>query len=336
MVKFLVIRFSSIGDIVLTTPVVRGLKQQVKDAQVHFLTKPAFVSILQENPHIDKIHSLSGIQNETVNGLKQENFDYVIDLQNNLRSLDIKRSLKRMYITVNKLNVRKWLLVNLRINMLPEKHIVDRYLETTQLFDVKDDGLGLDYFIPADEEVTPDQLPGTHQEGYIAVVIGANHQTKKMPLSKLTALCDRLEHPSVLIGGPEDKAQGEQLAASQPGKPVLNGCGSWSINQSASVIQNASVVITHDTGMMHIASAFRKPVLTIWGNTVPAFGMYAYKPGSGSDHFEVEGLSCRPCSKLGKPACPKKHFRCMADQDTDSIARKANAIFRQGNHFTAQ
>lgn len=97
MVKFLVIRFSSIGDIVLTTPVVRGLKQQVKDAQVHFLTKPAFVSILQENPHIDKIHSLSGIQNETVNGLKQENFDYVIDLQNNLRSLDIKRSLKRMY-----------------------------------------------------------------------------------------------------------------------------------------------------------------------------------------------------------------------------------------------
>lgn len=337
MVKFLVIRFSSIGDIVLATPVVRGLKQQVNDSQIHFLTKPAYVSILEENPHIHKIHPLSETQNETVNELKQENFDYVIDLQNNLRSLDIKRALKRMYFTVNKLNVKKWLLVNFRLNLLPDKHIVERYLETTRLFDVQDDGSGLDYFIPAQEVVKPDQLPGTHQHGYIALVIGAKHETKKMPLPKLTALCAGLEHPVILIGGPEDKVTGQQLVASLPGNPpLLNGCGSWSINQSASVIQQASCVITHDTGMMHIASAFRRPVLTIWGNTVPDFGMYAHRPGPGSANFEVEGLGCRPCSKLGKTACPRKHFRCMKDQDTGRIAESANAIFRQEEKITGQ
>jgi len=328
MVKFLVIRLSSIGDIVLTTPVVRGLKTQVENAEIHYLTKPAFAGLVSENPYISKVHLLEQRQADTVRQLAEENFDYIIDLQHNLRSLDIKRNLKRMHFTVRKLNFRKWLLVHLKINRLPDRHIVDRYMDTTRLFDVEKDGRGLDFFIPENEEIPPEQLPPSHRNGYIALVIGANHQTKMMPVGKLVELCQKTEHPIILIGGPREKETGEELIASLPEKKVYNGAGLWTINQSASVISQARCVITPDTGMMHIAAAFKKPVITIWGNTVPDFGMNAYLPGKGSADFGVAGLSCRPCSKLGKPACPKKHFKCMLDQDTSRIIDTADELFR--------
>lgn len=329
MVKFLVIRFSSIGDIVLTTPVLRGLKQQVEDAEIHYLVKPAFAPVLSANPYITKIHLLSENTNETVALLKAENFDYVLDLQNNLRSLSIKRSLRRMYFTVNKLNLKKWLFVNLKVNRMPDLHIVDRYMETARLFDVSDDGGGLDYFIPEEDNIAKDSLPEAFRKGYVAVVLGAKHETKKLPAEKLLELVSKLNQPVILVGGPEDRERGEVLLKELSSRPVFNGCGQWSINESASVIEQAVCVITHDTGMMHIAAAFRKKILTIWGNTLPAFGMYPYRPHPDSANFEVDGLSCRPCSKLGKTRCPKKHFRCMMEQQTDIIAAKANSFFIQ-------
>jgi len=327
MVKFLVIRFSSIGDIVLTSPIVRGLHQQVEDAEVHYLTKPDHASLLEANPYIKKVHILDEIPSRTIGLLKEEGFDYVIDLQNNIRSLNIKRALKRMYFTVHKLNLKKWLLVRFKINRLPGLHIVDRYMQTVRLFDVEDDEKGLDYFIPAGEHVTTGDLPEPFRVGYIALVIGAQHTTKKLPPEKLEALADALQHPVILVGGPGDRESGERLAASLPKKEILNGCGKWSVHQSASVIQQARVVITHDTGMMHIAAAFNKKILTIWGNTIPQFGMYAYRPDPSSINFEVNGLSCRPCSKLGKTSCPKKHFKCMLEQDIPSIAARAERLF---------
>jgi ADP-heptose:LPS heptosyltransferase len=327
MVKFLVIRFSSIGDIVLTSPVVRCLHQQVEGAEIHFLTKPGFVELLQANPHISKVHTLSGNNAETIGLLRKEGFDYVIDLQNNVRSLNIKRALKRMYFTVNKLNLKKWMLVNFGIDRLPGKHIVDRYLETVRLFSVENDGKGLDYFIPEGEHVSTGDLPVPFRSGYIALVTGAKHATKKLPQEKMVSLIAALRHPVILLGGPEDEATAGEIVAALPQQKIFNGCGAWSVNQSASVISQANCVITHDTGMMHIAAAFRKKTMTIWGNTVPQFGMSAYLPDPLSADYEVAGLSCRPCSKLGKTSCPKKHFRCMMDQDIGEIAATANRLF---------
>lgn len=328
MVKFLVIRFSSIGDIVLTSPLVRCLKNQVENTEIHFLVKPAFTEILKGNPHITKIHELSRIQNETVAVLKEENFDYILDLQNNVRSINIKRTLKRMYFTVDKLNLKKWLLVNFRINRMPGIHIVDRYLATVKVFDVLNDNKGLDYFIPENEKIPISRLPNLFHKGFIVLVMGAKHNTKKLPPEKLIEIAGELEHPLILIGGKEDEQEGELLIAALPEKPIFNGCGKWTINESASVIQHSECVITHDTGMMHIAAAFKKRIITIWGNTIPLFGMYAYQANPKSIDFEVNGLRCRPCSKLGKKSCPRKHFRCMADQDTGRIARAANDLFR--------
>ena len=320
MVKFLIIRFSSIGDIVLTTPVIRCLKEQVEDAEIHYLTKKQFTPVLQANPYIDKLHILGDTLGEVTDKLKEESFDYIIDLHNNLRSRIVKSRLKRIAFSFDKLNREKWLLVNLHINRLPDIHIVDRYLETVRLFDVKNDGKGLDYFIPPEEEVALSSLPADFRDGYTGIVLGAQHATKKLPVERLIALCSMVEQPVVLLGGPGDKNTAEEIVKNSSGS-IYNACGKFSINQSASLVKQANAIITHDTGLMHIAAAFKKTILSVWGNTIPEFGMYPYKPGADSKIFEVTGLSCRPCSKIGFDKCPKKHFKCMNNIELSEIVK---------------
>lgn len=324
--KFLIIRFSSIGDIVLTTPVIRCLKQQVADAEVHYLTKFSFHKVIASNNYVDKFYYLNNDWDLLMHELKEENYDYIIDLHHNLRTLKIKRELKVKTFSFNKLNIQKWLLTNFKINRMPSVHIVDRYLETVKSFGVKNDGKGLDYFIPKEEEVKQSDLPQSHSLGYIGLVIGAAHATKRLPLQKLKDLCMALDHPIVLLGGPEDSATGEQIASIDNIK-IYNACGKFSINESADLVRKAKLIITHDTGLMHIAAAFKKPIISIWGNTVPAFGMTPYYGNAQMQNsiYEVQKLACRPCSKIGHDACPKKHFKCMELQDVNQISATAQS-----------
>ncbi|HXB05605.1 MAG TPA: glycosyltransferase family 9 protein [Puia sp.] len=329
--KFLIIRFSSIGDIVLTTPVMRCLKKQVLTAEVHYLTKAAFRPILQANPYIDKIHLLEKDLDALIETLKAEDYDYVIDLHHNLRTLKVKRGLKKQSFSFDKLNIKKWLYTNFKINRLPPVHIVDRYLDTLKTFGIKNDGAGLDYFIPKEDELRPEDIPTSHQAGYVGLVIGAALATKRLPLHKLETLCRETRHPLILLGGPEDAETAKKLAAIDPVK-IYNACGLFNLNESAGLVRQAKLIITHDTGLMHIAAAFRRPIISIWGNTVPEFGMtpyygenflYYYKGGLLGQNpdlsLEVKGLSCRPCSKIGYDKCPKGHFKCMEQQPIDRI-----------------
>lgn len=327
MKKILVIRFSSIGDIVLTSPVVRCVKQQT-GMEVHFLTKETFGPILAANPHIDKVFTIKKKVAEVQTALRREGYQAIIDLHNNLRSLQVKMALPGVrHYSFDKLNLEKWLKVRLKVDQLPNKHIVDRYLEAVRPLGVKNDGQGLDYFIPPAEEVDTDHWLETGgqtvrqasmeiapKQSYTAFVIGAAHATKRLPREKITDWCRLIQGPVILLGGPEDKANGEWIAA-QAGKHVVNACGKLRLHQSASMVRQAALVITHDTGLMHIAAAFKRPIWSVWGNTVPEFGMYPYYP-EGMDEerrFEVEGLRCRPCSKIGHATCPKGHFRCMQE-----------------------
>lgn len=327
-IKYLIIRFSSIGDIVLTSPVIRGLKQQVEGAEVHFLTKASYRNILENNPYVDKVHVLKNSLRETVNELRKEGFDYVIDLHHNLRTQRLKNRLKVVDFSVNKLNREKWLMVNFKKNKLPDKHIVDRYLETVSVFDVANDMQGLDYFIP--KEDSTEKLRSEHNlsQSYIAFAIGGQHATKKLDETSLDALCAKVNSPLVLLGGKEDVEQAEKLSNSHA--HVMSFCGKLNLNQSADMVKHAKLVITHDTGLMHIASAFHKPILSIWGNTIPEFGMTPYLPDENSKIFEVKDLKCRPCSKIGFDKCPKKHFDCMKKQDIDAIAQHANKLSELG------
>jgi len=325
-IRFLIIRFSSIGDIVLTTPVVRCLKNQVEGAEIHYLTKPAFRKMLENNPSIDKVHVLKQPLADTIHTLKYEHFDYIIDLHTNLRSYRVKNKLKVISFSFNKLNKEKWLMVNFKKNKLPDLHIVDRYLETLSVFDVQNDNQGLDYFIPPEDEVDLTSISKDLETGYVGVVVGAYHNTKKLPLAKIISIGQKIDKPIVLLGGPADREDAEKIKQAI-GHTVYNTCGKFNINQSASLVKQANVILTPDTGLMHIASAFKKKIVSVWGNTIPEFGMYPYLPHPQSEIMEIKGLKCRPCTKIGFSRCPKKHFRCMLDLDNELIVRKIKELY---------
>lgn len=318
--KVLVIRFSSIGDIVLTTPVVRCLNEQVK-AEVHYLTKSAFLPVLQHNPHLKKIHLLSSNFNQTLSELKKEKFDFIIDLHHNLRTARFKKALGVKAFSFDKLNIEKWLLVNLKINRMPKKHIVERYLDTCKTLGVSNDLKGLDYFISDNEEVNINTIKPTFNAGYIALVIGAQHTTKRLPLAKLEQYCRESSTPIVVLGGKDDASNAWHLEQIAPDR-IFNACGKYSLNESASLIKQAKIVVTHDTGLMHIAAAFKKNIIAVWGNTTPDLGMYPYL--TNFTNLEVSDLKCRPCSKIGYNECPKKHFNCMNQQNITSLVKMSN------------
>ncbi|MBD0286651.1 MAG: glycosyltransferase family 9 protein, partial [Flavisolibacter sp.] len=297
---------------------------------LHYLTKPGFKTIVEHNPYIDKIHVLQPDWKNMIEELRNEKFDYIIDLHHNLRTLRVKSALDVPSFSFNKLNIEKFIYVKLKWNVMPDVHVVDRYMDTVAPFGVHNDGAGLDYFIPKGEEVQQHDIPASHLAGYIAVVIGASYFTKKLPVYKLQELCTQINHPIILLGGKEDKPEGEAIQKTDPVK-IYNACGKFTLNESADLVRKAKVVIAHDTGLMHIAAAFKKPIIAIWGSTVPSFGVAPYYGTNASskvsyENVQVHKLWCRPCTKFGRRHCPQGHFKCMKNIPIDEVVQKLNAF----------
>ena len=325
--KILVIRFSSIGDIVLTTPVVRGLKLQL-GGEVHYLTKNSFQNLLISNPHIDKVFSIEKSVTEVLPQLKAQQYDYIIDLHKNLRSQQVRWALKAKYLTFDKINFEKWLMVNFKYNRLPEEHIVMRYMKAVESLGVNYDGAGLDYFFSQKKfNFLDEHLAFISKQEYVTFAIGGAHATKRLPKEKIISICKKIKMPIILLGGKEDATTGEEIVLTiNEGKEgtnpsIFNACGKLTLDESAWLVKGAKKVLTHDTGMMHIAAAFQKEIVSIWGNTIPEFGMYPfYKNGVQSNTIiQVSNLSCRPCSKIGFDKCPKGHFKCMQEIDEEEV-----------------
>jgi ADP-heptose:LPS heptosyltransferase len=323
--KILVIRLSSIGDIIWTTPVVRCLKKQLNDIELHYCTKIQFKSLVELNPYIDKIHYLEKNLGPLIKKLKNENFDYIVDLHKNIRSLLIKLMLGVRSTSYNKLWIQRFLYTNFQINLMPNCHVVDRYMDTVRSLGVRNDDEGLDYLIPEYEEINRESLPDGFRRGYTAYVIGGSGYTKILPIEKMVELCDKINRPVILVGGEEDYETGEKLKVffsrkeTQPDiesglnmlnkKTIIyNGCGKYSLGQSASIVRQADYVFGHDTGLTHLGAAFKKTIFSIWGGTVPN-NFYSY----GTKFYVLENtkLNCRPCSKSGRKKCPRGHFKCM-------------------------
>lgn len=323
MPKILIIRFSSIGDLVLTTPVFRCVKKQLPDAEIHLVTKEKFGIVTANNPYIDRFIYLQDDLKKVIRKLKHEKYDFVIDLHNNVRSFRIKKALRKTSFSIDKLNVEKFLLTHLNINTMPSVHFTERCLQTVQSLGITDDGLGLDYFIPGDDTVSSHDIPTSHSAGFITLVIGATYETKKLPLHKLQELCRKVDYPVILLGGKEDKKWGDLISMIDPIK-IYNACGKFNLNESSDLVRQSKLVVCHDTGLMHIAAALQKPIISVWGNTTPVFGMYPFYGKKSSQVFnvvEVSRLSCRPCSKIGYKKCPLEHFRCMENQDMDRLSQ---------------
>ncbi|MDB5159178.1 MAG: glycosyltransferase family 9 protein [Mucilaginibacter sp.] len=319
--KILVIRFSSMGDIIYTTPVVRCLKKQLPDAEVHFIVKPAFKYIYDNNPYVDKLLLLKPNLSDTINEIKAEHYDYIIDLHNNLRTTLIKLRTGIKSSTYKKQTIRKWLSLKFKLKLVPPIHLVDRYMKTVQFLGVKNDDQPIDYYVKAEHQLTQ-LLPASHQQSFVAFIIGATHFTKRMPNEKIISLCKEINTPIVLLGGNDVKENGDIIAAAL-GNKIYNACGITSLDESVYLVSKAEKIIGFDTGLTHIAEAFNRPIVSIWGGTVPELlGVQPYKV----KEVLVAGieLSCRPCSKFGLAACPLGHFKCMREIPEDPIAKFVN------------
>ena len=347
--RLLFIRFSSIGDIVFTTPAIRCAKQQIPGVEIHFLTKAAMKAVTIANPYIDHLHYFDKDLQATINQLKECKFDYIIDLHKNYRTYQIQKALGVPSLSYEKLSLQKFLLTKLHLNFMPMRHIADRCLDALSSLGVVNDGKGLDYFIPKETTINAAALPASFESGYIALVIGASYATKKLPISALQKLCHKIPYPIVLIGGKEDEGQGAAVEAINPIK-IWNACGKFNLQESALLVKQARTVISHDTGFLYIACAFHKKTVAIWGATSPALQVEPYYTGAkqvnqttlnnetastilnnNEMYFNaiVPNLTCQPCSNYGTNHCPQGHFACMQQQDLQSIADKAIAYYKE-------
>ena len=331
--KILVIRFSSIGDIVLTTPVIRCLKNQIDDAEIHVLTKKKFSSLYKTNPYTNKVYEYDDSLKKNIEELKLENYDYIVDLQKNKRSIRVTRALHKPHSSFPKLNFKKFLLTTFKINIMPDIHIVDRYFKAVEKLGVTNDYQGLDFFISEKNDYPLSELPENFQKGYHAFVIGGTYKTKILPAVKIVEIIQKLNEPVILLGGPDDveraneilsKISKSQQLSNSATQQLINLVGKINLEQSASIVKKAKSVLTNDTGLMHIAAAFHKNIVSVWGNTVPELGMYPYLPKEKEKCHIVEckDVKCRPCSKLGFKECPKRHFKCMMKIDSDTVVEK--------------
>ncbi|MES2798804.1 MAG: glycosyltransferase family 9 protein [Bacteroidota bacterium] len=319
--KILVLRFSSIGDIVLTTPVVAALKSQLENIEIHYLTKKSFQSILVNNPNIDQLITFEKSPKERISELKKEHYDCIIDLHKNTRTLGLKLSLRRKSYSFPKLNFKKWLLVNFRWQSMPNLHIVDRYFIAVAKLGVVNELKNCEYYLSTEDQVDVQSQLGIEKKHFIAIAIGAQFATKQTTSTKWVEILSEIKEPIVIVGGAMDQEKANELIRLLPNCTIQSTCGKYSLNQSASIVEQARLLITNDTGMMHIASCFNTKIVSIWGSTVPELGMYPYYPMNKNlfSIHEVKDLSCRPCSKIGFQKCPKGHFNCMMKQDAKAI-----------------
>lgn len=310
------------GDIVLTSPVLRCLRKQLPDAEIHFLTKEPFAPLVSGNPNIDRVHFLKGSLGSTIAALRKEGYDFVVDLHHNYRTFRIRHALHCRSGVYPKEDLRRRLMTIFKGLKPRYPHVVDRYFKAVEKLGVANDGQGLDYF-PIPENMADIQP----QEPYAVVSCGAQYGTKRIPLRKVFYFCCQIhDYPVVLLGDNADRKRYKSSNAKFH-KNVKNLCGKTSINQSALLVKNAAFVLTPDTGLMHIASAFNRPTAVMWGSSVPQFGFAPYKNTSAFSSQVNAG--CRPCSRLGRDRCPLGHFRCMEEHDWWRIAGIANNKLKQ-------
>jgi heptosyltransferase-2 len=294
-------------------------------SEVHLLTKKSYSDLLILNPNIDKLFLYEDDLNLTIQDLKKEKYDYIFDLHNNLRSWIIKWKLQIPSRSLSKNNFHKWLMVKFNKKIVIP-HIIKRYLQTIDPdFDADYDDK-MDFFYKPDNSLKENfNLP----DSYYCISMGAKHYTKRMPTELISKILSQIDHRAVLIGGIDSENEGFSLAEEYADK-VFNLCGKLTLWQSAQIIDNSVLLLTSDTGMMHLAAALGKETHVVWGNTVPEFGMFAYygKNISKTYNYEVK-VACRPCSRIGFDKCPKKHFNCMKKQDHKLIIHTIMSTFAE-------
>ncbi len=307
--KILIIRLSSLGDILLTTPFIRSLRDTNPKLKINFLLRQKYNDVLEKNPYISGIffyESRKQTVNELINSLRQENFDIVIDLQNNFRSYKIRKSLNIPVFKFQKRTFDKFLLVNFKINRLKNApQIPIRYAGSIDNFKLDESGLDL-----LTDKIPSEKLDESNN--LIGFAPGSRHFSKMWPKEYFIKLGEKLVNNGfkiVLFGGKSDVNICNEISSGL--KNSINLCRDDDLLQIAANMEKIKLLVCNDSGMMHVASAVKVPVAAIFGSSVKEFGFTPYK--NKNLILENKLLSCRPCSHIGRERCPKGHFKCMLE-----------------------
>ncbi len=305
--SILIIRLSSLGDVLLTTPLIRTFKKKYPNIEIDFVVKESYLEALKYNIHLRQILTYHPDRtNELIKQLKEKRYNLVIDLQNNLRSRKILKNLGVETVVFKKPTFKKFLLVTTKINLLKDKMSIPFYYSKS-LDNLQLDENGLDLFIPQDVESKLKK-----DEKYIGFCPGSRHFTKMWPAEYFIELGNMLTKEGfkiVLFGGKDDKEIVKFIEGKI--KNSINLCNDNKLLQTAEDMKKCSLIVCNDSGLMHTATAVKTPVAAIFGSTVQEFGFAPYK--AKSIILENKSLSCRPCSHIGRDECPKGHFKCMLD-----------------------
>lgn len=311
--KILIIRLSSLGDILLTTPVIRALKNKYSSSQIDFLVKQVYSDVIRFNPNINQVFSFDA-KGEIIKKLKQNRYDIVIDLQNNLRSRRITSRLNSSIFRFHKLTLKKFLLVHFKMNLLKNsKTITERYAEAFPNLQLDDKGLEI--FIPDNIESKLNKIDFKEIIGFCP---GSKHFTKRWPIEYFINLGNKLTEQGlsiVIFGGKDDKEICFKISSQIPNS--INLQNDDDILQIAKDMKKCKLIISNDSGLMHTAAAVGVPVVALFGSSVKEFGFVPYRVKNLV--IENKSLSCRPCSHIGKEICPHKHFKCMKDLTPDYV-----------------
>ncbi len=327
--KILLIRLSSIGDIVLTTPLIRRLRAAFPSAQIDYVVKEGFADLLRHHPALDRIYTvpmsarradLSALHQE----LKRNQYDTVLDLHKNFRSLYLSRGLGRRYKKrLRKYGIRRFLLVKTGINLYDTVvPVYQRYLDVAAGLGLADDDKGSELFLPQQiADSLPDDVADFLQQGeFIALAPGAGFATKRWPVERFAAVAREIlaqGNRCCILGSPTEQKLAGQIREQAPG--CADFTGRLSLLESAHVVGKARRLLTNDSGLMHIAEAMGTPVVALFGSTVRELGFFPFLPGSVV--IENSSIACRPCSHIGRTACPKGHFLCMKSLDVSRVVQ---------------
>ncbi len=279
--KILILRFSGFSELMMTTPLVRGVRTKYPNSEIHFLVKREYEHVLIHNSYINKVISFEGDLRDTVLLLLAEGYDVLIDLQNSLRSANVSAMLRQAcnsHVKVyraNNMRARKFLLRNAGINFLPDRSVAEQFLRAGKKLGIVNDGQGFDYFIPEGEKIENSDLPMSHSAGYISFVLSNEKNVAKLSLVDWKALCKKIIYPIILQGGKDDEAMAEEIKKIDPIR-IYNSCGKFSVNEQADIIRCAKVVVSNECDLMHIAAAYKRKIIALMQTGRPQLGRYPY------------------------------------------------------------
>lgn len=329
--KILVFRLSSIGDIVLTTGLLRCLREKFPNAQIDFLVKKQFADILKCVPFVSNVVELDSKKGFSElrairNQLKQEHYDVALDIHKNWRSKYVCNTIgAKNVFKFNKHVFRRWVLTTFHKDIYKEvRPVYLRFIDAAQAIGIQPDGKYTELVVPNEILETVSNIFRNNNvfdattKKIIALCPGASFSNKQWQVEKFAELAKRivtgLDLQVILLGGKKESDICNEIAKESG---AISFAGQFDLSQSIAAIALCSATVANDTGMLHVSEALGKPVVGIYGPTAWQFGYFPILPTSKV--AQVENLSCRPCTKMGKNCCPKGHFTCMKDISVEYV-----------------